>query len=100
MIMGVEDIIAARLYGKDIRFEIAMAENIPKRLRGDRGKVHQILINILGNAVKFTEKGKITLDIAFYPKEDNLLKIEFTVKDTGIGIKQEDIGNGPVKKAC
>ncbi|RKI25582.1 response regulator [bacterium 1xD8-6] len=92
MIMGVEDIIAARLYGKDIRFEIAMAENIPKRLRGDRGKVHQILINILGNAVKFTEKGKITLDIAFYPKEDNLLKIEFTVKDTGIGIKQEDVG--------
>lgn len=92
MIMGVEDIIAARLYGKDIRFEIGFGENVPKRLRGDRGKVHQILINILGNAVKFTEKGKITLDIAFYPKAENLLQIEFIVKDTGIGIKQEDIG--------
>lgn len=92
MIMGVEDIIAARLKGKDISFEVNIADNVPKRLRGDRGKVHQILINILGNAVKFTEKGKITLDIFFEQREENLIQIKFLVTDTGIGIKQEDMG--------
>lgn len=92
MIMGVEDIIAARLQGKDIRFEISIADNIPKRLKGDRGKIHQILINILGNAVKFTEKGKIALDVTFHKMEKNLICIEFLVTDTGIGIKQEDMG--------
>lgn len=92
MIMAVEDIIAARLHGKDIRFEISIADNIPKRLRGDKGKIHQILINILGNAVKFTEKGKIALDITFHKEEKNQIRMEFLVTDTGIGIKQEDMG--------
>ena len=92
MITGVEDIISARLQEKDICFEIDIAENVPKRLYGDRGKVHQILINILGNAVKFTEKGKIALDISFHPMDEKQLLIEFQVTDTGIGIKQEDMG--------
>lgn len=92
MITGVEDIIAARLQEKDICFEIDIADNIPKRLYGDRGKVHQILINILGNAAKFTEKGKITLAISFHPVDEKRLLIEFQVTDTGIGIKQEDMG--------
>jgi CheY-like chemotaxis protein/anti-sigma regulatory factor (Ser/Thr protein kinase) len=88
----VEDIIAARLQGKDIRFEISFAGKIPKVLKGDSGKVHQILINILGNAVKFTERGKISLDISFLPQEDNQVTIEFLVTDTGIGIRHEDMG--------
>lgn len=92
MITGVEDIIAARMQEKDICFEIDIADNVPKRLYGDRGKVHQILINILGNAVKFTEKGKITLAISFHPIDEKQLLIEFQVTDTGIGIKQEDMG--------
>jgi signal transduction histidine kinase/CheY-like chemotaxis protein len=92
LITGVEDIIAARLQGKDIRFEISFAGKIPKVLKGDSGKVHQILINILGNAVKFTERGKISLDISFLPQEDNQVTIEFLVTDTGIGIRHEDMG--------
>ena len=92
MIMAVEDIIAARLQEKDIRFEVSIADNVPKRLKGDRGKIHQILINILGNAVKFTERGKIALDISFQSISENQLRIEFLVTDTGIGIKQEDMG--------
>lgn len=92
LIMGVEDIIAARLQGKDIRFEISLAGLPPKLLRGDSGKVHQILINILGNAVKFTERGKISLDISFQPIDENRVMIEFLVTDTGIGIRQEDMG--------
>ena len=92
MITGVEDIIAARIQEKDIYFEINIDDNVPKRLFGDRGKVHQILINILGNATKFTEKGKITLDISFHPIDEKQIQVEFQVTDTGIGIKQEDMG--------
>ncbi|MBR1741126.1 MAG: hypothetical protein IJ733_04510, partial [Lachnospiraceae bacterium] len=64
MIGGIGDIIAARLQDKDIAFEINTGNMLPRTLFGDRGKLHQILINILGNAVKFTEKGKISLDIS------------------------------------
>ncbi len=92
LMMGVEDIIAARLQEKTIRFEINMGDPLPQVVRGDKMKVHQILINILGNAVKFTEKGKITLDIDFAPRQDGNLQISFMVTDTGIGIKKEDMG--------
>lgn len=92
LLRGVEEIIAARLQGKDIRFEINIGDNIPKRLLGDSGKIRQVLINMLGNAVKFTEKGKIILDVSFQPDELGRIQIEFLVTDTGIGIKQEDMG--------
>lgn len=92
LMMGVEDIIAARLQEKRIRFEINMGDPLPQIVRGDKMKIHQILINILGNAVKFTEKGKITLDIDFNPRQDGKLQISFMVTDTGIGIKKEDMG--------
>lgn len=92
MITGVEDIIAARLHGKDIRFEINIQGEVPKTLKGDIGKVHQILLNILGNAVKFTNRGKIVLDISFHKVSQNKTKIKFLVTDTGIGIRQEDMG--------
>lgn len=92
LIIGVEDIIAARLQGKNIRFEINIGEHPPKVIRGDKMKIHQILINILGNAVKFTEKGKISLDINFIPQGVGKLQINFLVTDTGIGIKEEDMG--------
>ncbi len=92
LLRRVEDIIAARLQGKNIRFEIGINGRIPKVLKGDSGKVHQILINILGNAVKFTEKGRISLDVSCGLLEEGKISIEFLVSDTGIGIRQEDIG--------
>ncbi|MDD7404033.1 MAG: ATP-binding protein [Butyribacter sp.] len=92
MLSAVEEIIAARLQEKDISFEIILNENIPKILKGDQGKVHQILINILGNAVKFTEKGRITLEVFSEIVAKDTLKMIFLVTDTGIGIREEDMG--------
>ena len=92
LITGVEDIISARLQGKRITFEINMGRNVPKVIRGDKMRVHQILINILGNAVKFTEEGKISLDIDFTPMDNGRVQIVFRVADTGIGIKRGDMG--------
>lgn len=93
MLNGVEEIIAARLQEKDVFFEIFVGENIPAVLYGDHGKLHQILINILGNAVKFTNSGRITLDVFFETQSrSNKMLLRFKVSDTGIGIRQEDMG--------
>lgn len=91
LITGVKEIIAARLQDKKVRFEINMGEVIPEELQGDQGKIHQILINILGNAVKFTEEGSITMDVSFEPLHDNKARIIFLITDTGIGIREEDM---------
>lgn len=91
MIGGIGDIIAAKLQDKDIAFEINTGNILPRTLFGDRGKVHQILINILGNAVKFTEKGKISLDIGVEPVDVERVRLRFLVTDTGIGIKKSDL---------
>lgn len=91
-INDVQNLINARLTSKDVVFLIHVCPQIPELLRGDEVRIRQILINLLGNAVKFTNKGKISLDI-FYEKEgDDTAKLEFKVSDTGIGIRQEDQG--------
>ncbi len=91
MLRGVENIIASRAYGKNIRFEIDIKPDIPLYLSGDKTKIHQILINILGNAVKFTEHGKVKLYIGWEMLSGNKVKLLFEVKDTGIGIRKEDL---------
>ena len=65
-------------------------KNIPSQIIGDKDKLSQIIINLLGNSLKFTKKGKITLTINLIKKEDNFSHIEFEVKDTGIGIALEN----------
>ena len=59
---------------------------------GDYAKINQILINILSNAVKFTDSGKIKLDIRSKQINKNTIELSFAVSDTGIGIKKEDMG--------
>ena len=65
-------------------------KNIPNQLIGDKDKLSQIIINLLGNSLKFTKKGKITLTINLIKKEDNFSHIKFEVKDTGVGIALEN----------
>lgn len=91
MLRGVENIIASRAYGKNIRFEIDIKPGIPLYLNGDKTKIHQILINILGNAVKFTDYGKVKLYAGWEMLSGNKVNLLFEVTDTGIGIKKEDI---------
>ncbi|SDD62353.1 PAS domain S-box-containing protein [Paenibacillus sp. UNCCL117] len=62
--------------------------DLPELLVGDEGRIRQILINLVGNAVKFTEEGEIAIRIRQKQREGERLQLEFTVKDTGVGIPQ------------
>jgi PAS domain S-box-containing protein len=75
---------------KNLDLEVNINESVPKYVYVDIVRLKQILINLLGNAVKFTEKGKITLSIKSLESiSENKTKIRFSVLDTGIGIKKD-----------
>lgn len=66
-------------------------QSIPEVLVGDSVRLHQIILNLVSNAVKFTSKGKITVSVALLSEDENQATIEFKVSDTGIGISESKI---------
>lgn len=89
IIMELTSIIEARLGTKPVKLMVNIDKNIPSKFYGDKGKIFQILLNILTNAVKYTEVGKIKLDVTGERIDDHE-KLLFKVADTGYGIKKED----------
>ena len=85
------NMIQPRLEKKHLKLETHIDEKIPSVLYGDEIRLKQVVTNILTNAVKYTEHGKVTLSVNFRTEENNLILLEFSVRDTGIGIKDEDI---------
>lgn len=85
------NMVQSRANKKGLEFHINAAPNLPSELFGDEIRLKQIVTNILSNAVKYTEHGGITLTVNGKKLPDNKIKMFFSVKDTGIGIKQEDI---------
>ena len=73
---------------KGLNFAIDMAANLPSRVIGDSGRIRQVLLNLVGNAIKFTQQGSVTLSISVL-REEAGDRIRFTVTDTGIGIHKE-----------
>lgn len=67
-------------------------KNIPKILLGDPVRLHQIILNLMSNAVKFTMEGKISVFVSILHEDDQKVTLEFAVSDTGIGIQKENIG--------
>ena len=75
---------------KNITFSVNIAPNIPSELIGDEMRIKQVLVNFLNNAVKFTHEGQITLSVGSQIKND-VCHLLFSVEDTGIGIKSDDL---------
>ncbi len=90
ILQNVVAMFQVRLMDSPIEFRVCVDESIPAALLGDQVRVRQILNNILGNAVKFTKKGSITLDVSWERKGRRALII-IKVADTGIGIHKEDL---------
>ena len=77
---------------KELKFQVIIDEEIPSKLLGDDIRLRQILVNLLNNAVKYTHEGTVTLEIwQCSCDEEGFAKLHFSVKDTGIGIKAEDL---------
>ena len=90
LLMDVVSIIKTRTDNKHLALIVNIDSNIPDELIGDELRTKQILINILGNAVKYTHEGHITLAVEGR-KEGDAYRLSFAVTDTGIGIKEEDM---------
>lgn len=76
---------------KDVHLEMQVDPDVPERLCGDVGRLRQILTNLVGNAIKFTEHGKVVLSVVLADNHDDHVHIRFAVRDTGIGIESEKL---------
>ena len=83
-------LIQARIGDKQLDFKVNIAEDIPNVLYGDHANVKKIVINLLTNAVKYTEQGYVSLDVKCVNK-NGVCRLFISVKDSGRGIKQEDM---------
>jgi CheY-like chemotaxis protein len=80
-----------RIFDSKLQFAVNVDHNLPNALFGDEIRVRQILLNLLNNAVKFTEKGHVALTITGSMSDDNTVLLTIVIADSGRGIKQEDI---------
>lgn len=85
------DLIAASAAEKGLNLDCRIEEIVPVVIITDPTRLRQILVNLLGNAVKFTEKGDVTLTVDAVQWDDGRFELYFAVKDTGIGIPQEEL---------
>ncbi|MDD4653060.1 MAG: PAS domain S-box protein [Methanothrix sp.] len=86
MLKDTTDILALDIHEKGLELVSLVEPEVPSHLRGDPGRLRQILVNLGGNAVKFTEKGKIVIRVSLESEDDRNAMIRFEVIDTGIGI--------------
>ncbi|AXT57611.1 response regulator [Aquimarina sp. MMG015] len=93
LLEGFEETYAKLAEEKGIEFETYIDPNIQEYLIGDRTRVFQILNNILNNAFKFTEEGKVTLSVTKNYQRTNKISIGFKIEDTGLGIQEENLKN-------
>ena len=86
------DLLAAKAAEKRLEVIYIFENNVPEIVIGDVTRLRQILANLLGNAVKFTEKGEVVLAISSLSREPGKIELNFAVRDTGIGISKDRMG--------
>lgn len=91
MITDIVNMIDDRASKKGLEFVLDIDPSIPKKLFGDDVRIKQVIVNLLTNAVKYTEKGRVTLTVKEKASTDNECELFVEVRDTGIGIKKEEM---------
>jgi signal transduction histidine kinase/DNA-binding NarL/FixJ family response regulator len=91
LVQGVKSIMYAQASSKGLSFTLEQAPDLPRLIVGDAGKLRQVLINLIGNGVKYTEQGRVVLRILAESQENpEQVRLRFEVVDTGPGIREED----------
>jgi len=86
---SVVDFLVVKAEEKELELAILVDSNLPRQLEGDAIRLRQILLNLVNNAIKFTDKGSVVIQAALQSQDSQKIRIRFTVKDTGIGISPE-----------
>ncbi len=86
---SVCDLLAQRAHDKALELVVVVDEAVPDALVGDAGRLRQVLMNLIGNAVKFTEKGEVSIRVGLVGSDGQGVCLRFEVRDTGIGISPE-----------
>jgi len=92
VIANLATITAERAEEKHIEFLIDTALDVPSHLIGDSLRLGQVLINLVGNAIKFTEKGEVQVQVEVLEDRSDEAELRFSVRDTGIGMNQDQLG--------
>lgn len=91
LIQDMESLIHVAAAQNGLQLRVKMSDAIPCQLIGDEGRIRQILINILNNAIKFTKKGYVSLEVSGICTDNDQCLLKFVIEDTGIGIREEEI---------
>ena len=91
LINDLVNMVRDKVDKKGLKLEVEVDEGTPHKLFGDEIRIKQCMLNLLNNAVKYTEKGRVKLGVGFRKKDDKSIYLEVIISDTGIGMKQEDM---------
>ncbi len=92
VIEDANTILNCKAEEKGLELVLNVAKNVPMRLQGDPHRLKQILLNLLSNAVKFTNEGEVVLSVKLVKEKEQRVQLEFSVRDTGIGMTEEERG--------
>jgi CheY-like chemotaxis protein len=82
-------VLAIKAFEKGLEMTCELEPGTPRLLRGDPGRVRQVLVNLLGNAVKFTPQGEVAIRVGLEAEDERTATLRFTVSDTGVGFRQD-----------
>jgi len=92
LVNSTSRILDAQSRAKHIDFVVSIMSEVPHALRGDAHHLRQVIINLAGNAVKFTERGSVTVHVSLQDETETAVRLKFSVRDTGVGIPPEAQG--------
>jgi signal transduction histidine kinase/CheY-like chemotaxis protein len=93
LVEGAIRILECRARSKGLDLRLAIAPDIPRSLRGDAMRIRQILLNLVGNAIKFTERGEVCVSVRTQAETEALAEVRIDISDTGIGIPPDGVAH-------
>lgn len=93
VLSNVRSILSSRASGKKINFDVNSSDNIARALLGDSLRLSQVLINLLGNSIKFTDQGYVNLSVTLVENDSDYQRIRFEISDSGIGMSEDFLQN-------